>query len=231
MDCIGNPLLTDSKCFDFEELHAFNTSRDSAKAVLHQPRVQGPERSELHSATWGCSDQQYGRLLFPSHLQQHCTEGSHPQDMNSFPPRHLSVSSFTLLCSYKAVSQWQRKKKKSQTNTTQCFFLWETYWQADPVDSSQYSYLWTEDFLVKLGSFLGFYCFFPKLIAEFLNKVGASDLFLSSCKICFFPHNLFYRNQVSEKLKGKGQQHHLQSQPRLKEQSGIPNSFHQIWGS
>lgn len=124
----------------------------------------------------------------------------------------------------------RERRKKNQTNTTQCFFLWETYWQADPVDSSQYSYLWTEDFLVKLGSFLGFYCFFPKLIAEFLNKVGASDLFLSSCKICFFPHNLFYRNQVSEKLKGKGQQHHLQSQPRLKEQSDIPNSFHQIWG-
>lgn len=65
---------------------------------------------------------------------------------------------------------------------------------------------------MKLGSFLGFYCFFPKLIVEFLNKVGASDLFLSSCRICFSPHNLFHRNQVLEKLKGEGQQHHLQGQ-------------------
>lgn len=65
---------------------------------------------------------------------------------------------------------------------------------------------------MKLGSFLGFYCFFPKLIVEFLNKVGASDLFLSSCRICFSPHNLFHRNQILEKLKGEGQQHHLQSQ-------------------
>jgi len=56
---------------------------------------------------------------------------------------------------------------------------------------------------VKLGSFLGFYCFFPKLIVEFLNKVGASDLFHSSCKICFSPHNLFHRNQVLENLRGK----------------------------
>lgn len=169
MDCIGNPLLTASKCFNFEELHTFNTSRDSAKAVLHQPGVQGPEHSKLRGVTWGCSDQQSGRLLFPSHLQQQCTEGSHPQDMNSFPPQCPSVSSFTLLCSYKAVSQWQRKEKKkqNQTNTTQCFFLWETYWQADPVDSSQYSYLWTEDFLVKLGSFLGFHCFFLNWLWNF----------------------------------------------------------------
>lgn len=92
--------------------------------------------------------------------------------------------------------------------------------------------------LSEVGEFPGVSLFFPKLIVEFLNKVSASDLFLSSCKICFFPHNLFYRNQVSEKLKGKGQQHHLQNQPRLKqgpfltlcEPSGIPNSFHQIWG-
>lgn len=65
---------------------------------------------------------------------------------------------------------------------------------------------------MKLESFLGFHCFFPKLIVEFLNKVGASDLFLSSCRICFSPHNLFYWNQVLEKWKGEGQQHHLQSQ-------------------
>lgn len=117
MDCIGNPLLTASKCFNFEELHTFNTSRDSAKAVLHQPGVQGPEHSKLRGVTWGCSDQQSGRLLFPSHLQQQCTEGSHPQDVNSFPPQCPSVSSFTLLCSYKAVSQWQRKKKNKTKPT------------------------------------------------------------------------------------------------------------------
>lgn len=56
---------------------------------------------------------------------------------------------------------------------------------------------------MKLGSFLGFYCFFPKLIVEFLNKVGASDLFLSSCKICFSPPQLVPQKAGIGKIKGE----------------------------
>lgn len=144
--------------------------------------------------------------------QQQFTDASHPQDKNCLlflTP--ASVTSFTLFCSYKVVSQWQRKKKKQQKTPStflplrnlltgrSCGFL--------PV---QLSLNW--GLLSEVGKFPGVLLFFPKLIVEFLNKVHASDLFLSSCRICFSPHNLFHRNQVLEKLKGEGQQHHLQSQ-------------------
>lgn len=56
--------------------------------------------------------------------------------------------------------------------------------------------------LSEAGSFLWFYLFF-KLILEFLNKVGASDLFSQQLWNLFLPPQLVLQKQCIGKIKGK----------------------------
>lgn len=129
----GDALTYICECIEFAGLKPFTSSWDGIKVILQQPRVQGPKHNELLPTTWGCSDppDMDPKILwyknFPSDLQQlrdqqqQFTEASHPQDKNSLPSLPPApVTSFTLFCTYKVVSQWQRKKKKRHP---QHFFL------------------------------------------------------------------------------------------------------------